>query len=118
MHSALMHIILNGPPFKAEYCKKLPKNGTKEWRRTYVRYLAHVKQLLKVGGEDHGIVCYAVSCMNSGVQINLLGPVGVAADIQVQVEVDAVPISKDQLQNALDALGMDDEVDNSHSDGG
>ena len=33
----------------------------------------------------------------------------VAYDIQVQIEVEAVPSIKDQLQNVLDGLGMDDE---------
>jgi len=50
--------------------------------------------------------------------INLLDPVGVATYIQVQVEVEAVPSSKDQLLSALDALGIDDDsnMDDSYLD--
>ena len=50
-------------------------------------------------------------------------PVGVVSDIQAQVEVETVPSSKNQLQNVLHALGMDDdinmddEVDDCYSDG-
>ena len=82
-------------------------------------------QLTKVGGADSGDICYNASCVRNDVHV----------DIRVQVEVEAVSSSKDQLQNSFDALGigddnddtddelgidydnvMDDEVDDSYSD--
>ena len=44
--------------------------------------------------------------MLAGVQVILLDPVRVTADNQVQVEVEAVPSSKDQLWNVL---GIDND---------
>ena len=71
-------------------------------------YLPQVRQLPKVGGDDHRHICYNASYVNAGVQVtSLLDAVRVASDIQVQVWLEGsnYPVSKDQLQNAL---GMDD----------
>jgi len=64
-------------------------------RRTCVWNLPHIQQLSKVGGADHRDVSYNISCVSTGVQANLLDPIGVASDIQAQVEVKGVPTSKD-----------------------
>ena len=70
-----------------------------------------MQQLLKVGGRTYcGDVCYNVSCVSTGVQVDLLDQVRVGSDIQELVEVETVPSSKDQLQNVLEALRMDDNL--------